>query len=59
MLPTPTPIILSDPAAATASSPLNVALAVLIMAIAIGLQVLLYYRRRRLAEQIRASKKRS
>ena len=59
MLPTPTPIILSDPAAATACSPLNVALAVLIMATAIGLQVLLYYRRRRLAEQIRASKKRS
>jgi hypothetical protein len=34
-------------------------IAVLIIAVAIGLQVLLFYRRRRLAQQIRAAKKRS
>lgn len=55
MLPTPTPIILSNP---TASSG-NPLIAVLIIAVAIGLQVLLFYRRRRLAQQIRTSKKRS
>ena len=58
MLPTPTPIVLIDPAA-TGTNSFNVVLAVLIMGTAIGLQVLLFYRRRRLAQQIRASKKRS
>ncbi|MFN8596826.1 MAG: hypothetical protein U0559_11680 [Anaerolineae bacterium] len=55
MLPTPTPIVLSDPTAA-GSSPVNVLIAILIMAVAVGLQVLLFYRRRKLAQALQAER---
>ena len=59
MLPTGTPSRLSDHAAATAGSPRNVVLAVLIMATAIGLKGVMLNRRSRRAEQIRETKESS
>lgn len=54
MVPTPTPIILSAPVN-SGDIPLTVWL---ITALAIGSQVLLFYRRRRLAQRLREAKKR-
>jgi hypothetical protein len=54
MIPTPTPIILSGPAS-SGDIPSTVWL---ISAVAIGLQVLLFYRRRRLVLKQREAKKR-
>lgn len=53
MLPTPTPIVLSGPATA-GDIPLSVWL---VFAVAVGLQVLLFYRRRKMALQTRVEKR--
>jgi hypothetical protein len=53
MIPTPTPIILSDPVANSGTIPLAVWA---LLVVAIGLQVLKFYRRRQMVQQTRGKR---